>query len=52
MAKLAFRFDPELSWKSWSAVVIFSCGFAGLLLGVGVSERPGVSEADLFTKAY
>lgn len=52
MAKLAFRFDPELSWKSWSAIVIFSCGFAGLLLGVGVSERPGVSEADLFTKAY
>ena len=52
MAKLAFRFDPELSWKSWSAIVIFSCGFAGLSLGVGVSERPAVSEADLFTKAY
>ncbi len=52
MARLVFRFDPELSWKSWSAIVIFGCGFAGFLTGVGVSERPGVVEADLFTKAY
>lgn len=52
MARLVFRFDPELSWKSWSAIAIFGCGFAGLAMGVGVSERPGVSEADLFTRAY
>jgi Trk K+ transport system NAD-binding subunit len=52
MAKLVFRFDPELSWKSWSAIAIFGCGFVGLVAGVGVTERPGVSEADLFTKAY
>ncbi|MDH3991933.1 MAG: NAD-binding protein [Gammaproteobacteria bacterium] len=52
MARLVFRFDPELSWKSWSAIAIFSCGFVGLLAGVGVSERPGVAETDLFTKAY
>ncbi len=52
MAKLGFRFDPELSWKSWSAIAIFGCGFVGLVAGVGVTERPGVSEADLFTKAY
>jgi len=52
MAKLVFRFEPELSWKSWSAIVIFGCGFVGLVAGVGVTERPGVSEADLFTKAY
>lgn len=52
MAKLVFRFDPELSWKSWSAIVIFGCGFAGFVAGVGVSERPGIPEADLFTKAY
>ena len=52
MAKLVFRFDPELSWKSWSAIAIFGCGFVGLVAGVGVSERPGVPEADLFTKAY
>ena len=52
MAKLVFRFDPELSWKSWSAIAIFGCGFAGFVAGVGVSERPGIPEADLFTKAY
>ena len=52
MAKLVFRFDPELSWKSWSAIAIFGCGFVGLAAGVGVTERPGVSEADLLTKAY
>lgn len=52
MPKLFFRFDPDLSWKSWSAIAIFGCGFVGLLAGVGVSERPGVSEADLLTKAY
>ena len=52
MAKLVFRFDPELSWKSWSAIAIFGFGFVGLAAGVGVTERPGVSEADLLTKAY
>jgi Trk K+ transport system NAD-binding subunit len=52
MARLVLRFDPDLSWKSWSAVVIFGCGFVGLVAGVGVTERPDVSEADLFTKAY
>ena len=52
MARLVFRFDPELSWKSWSAIVIFGCGFAGFLTGVGVTERPGVSDTDLFTKSY
>ena len=52
MTTLDFRFDPELSWKSWSAILLFGCGFLGLVLGVGVSERPDVSEADLLTKAY
>jgi Trk K+ transport system NAD-binding subunit len=52
MTKLFFRFDPELSWKSWTAIAIFGCGFAGLVAGVGVSERPGVSEAGLLAKAY
>lgn len=52
MANFAFRFDPELSWKTWSAVVIFSMGFAGLLSGVGVSERSGLPDTDLLTKAY
>jgi len=52
MARLVFRFDPELTWKSWTAVIILGCGLAGLLVGVGVSERPGITEADFFTKAY
>ena len=52
MAKLVLRFDPALSWKSWSAIAIFGCGFAGLLAGVEVNERPGVPDADLLTKAY
>ena len=49
---LVLGFDADLSWKSWSAITLFGCGFLGLLLGVEVSERPGVPESDLFTKAY
>lgn len=52
MERLVLRFDPELSWKSWSAIAIFSFGLVGFLTGVGVTERPGVPEADLFIKAY
>lgn len=52
MTKLVFRFDPELSWKSWLAVILFSFAFIGLVAGVGLTERPGVAEAGLFTKAY
>lgn len=52
MAKLVFPFDPELSWKSWTAIAIFGCGYVGLLAGVGVTERSGVSEAGGFAKAY
>lgn len=52
MARSVFRFDPELSWKSWSAIVLFGAGFLGLLSGVEVSARPGVPQADLLTKAY
>lgn len=52
MARLVLRFDPELTWKSWTAVIILGCGLAGLLLGVGVSERPAVTDANFLTKAY
>lgn len=52
MNRLYLRFDPELSWKSWTAILLFGCGLAGLVLGVDVSERPGVPAEDLFTKAY
>jgi len=52
MKNLVSRFDADLSWKSWSAITIYGCGLLGFLAGVDVSERPGVTEADLFTKAY
>lgn len=52
MAGSVFRFDPELSWKSWSAIALFGCGLLGLLSGVEVSARPGVPQADLLTKVY
>ncbi|MEE4144830.1 MAG: NAD-binding protein, partial [Halieaceae bacterium] len=42
----------ELSWKSWTAIIIFGCGFYALVAGTGVSERPDVTGADLLTKAY
>ncbi len=52
MSRFVGRFDPELSWKSWTAIIIFGCGFFALVAGVGVSDRPAVPEADLLTKAY
>ena len=52
MKNLVLRFDADLSWKSWSAITLFGFGFMGLVMGVDVSERPGVPESDLFTKAY
>lgn len=52
MKNLVLRFDADLSWKSWSAITIFLCGLVGFAMGVDVSERPGIPEADFFTKAY
>jgi Trk K+ transport system NAD-binding subunit len=52
MARLIIPFDPELSWKSWSAITLFGFGLLGFMLGVGVSERPDLAEAGLLTKAY
>ena len=51
MTSLVARFDPELSWKSWSAITIFSFGFIGFAVGVEVSERPEVvvaAQHDIF----
>lgn len=44
--------DADLSWKSWGALILFSCGLLGFLSGVDVSERPGLPDEDFFTKAY
>ncbi|MFT4924900.1 MAG: voltage-gated potassium channel Kch [Phenylobacterium sp.] len=42
----------RLGWRSFAAVMLFFCGFIGLVMGVSMSERPSVVEADLLTKAY
>jgi Trk K+ transport system NAD-binding subunit len=52
MKNLVLRFDADLSWKSWSAITLFGFGFLGLAMGVEVSERPGLLETGLLTKAY
>ena len=52
MPRLVFRFDPELSWKSWTSIIIFCSGFSAFVLGVDVSDRPGVPDTNLLTKTY
>jgi Trk K+ transport system NAD-binding subunit len=52
VAQFQLYFDNRLNWKWWGALLLFSCGFLGFLSGVGVSERPGIPESDVFTKAY
>lgn len=52
MTNLDLRFDPELSWKSWSAITLFGFGFLGLVVGVDVSDRPGMPEADLLVLSH
>jgi Trk K+ transport system NAD-binding subunit len=52
IANFFLRYEPELSWKSWSAIAIFACGLIGFASGVSVSERPGMPESDLLAKAY
>jgi len=52
MPNLIFRFDPALSWRSWTAILIFGAGFFGFVMGVNVSDRPDVVDTGLLTKAY
>jgi hypothetical protein len=51
MASEFFR-TPTLGWRWYAAVGLFLCGFGGLILGVGLTERPDVAGADWLTKAY
>lgn len=42
----------RLGWRSFAAVVVFFSGLFGLLVGVSLSERPDVVDANFLTKAY
>lgn len=42
----------NLSWRWSAAVLLFTCAFCGLLMGVSLSERPDIQSADVLTKAY
>jgi voltage-gated potassium channel Kch len=39
-------------WRGLLLVLVFGCGLAGFLSGAEVSERPGVSQAQVLTKIY
>ncbi len=39
-------------WRWGAALGLFLFAFGGLLLGVSLTERPGVTDASLLTKAY
>lgn len=52
MRVFRWQFDPDLSWKSRGALILFASGLVGFLSGVDVSERPGLPDEDILTKAY
>ena len=42
----------SVNWRWSVAMLLYSAGLAGMLMGVGLSERPEAAEAGLLTKAY
>ena len=42
----------NINWRPWAAGCLFLFGFVGLEAGVGLSERPNISDADWLAKAY
>ena len=52
MSQLQLHFKTNLNWKWWGVLILFTCGFVGFLSGVEVSDRPGLPESSIFTKAY
>lgn len=42
----------KLGWRWPAAAILFMCAFWGFNLGVGLSERPDISQSDILTKAY
>ena len=43
---------PGLDWRWGAALTLFLFAFCGFLFGVSLTERPGVVDAGLLTKAY
>lgn len=41
-----------VNWRWFAALLFYSAGFSGLLMGVGLSERPDTVDAGVLTKAY
>lgn len=42
----------RINWRWAAAGFLFGCAFVGLLMGVGLTERPEVADAGALTKAY
>ena len=42
----------KISWRWCCAIALFLMAFFAFLLGVSLSERPSVQQADMLTKAY
>jgi voltage-gated potassium channel Kch len=42
----------RINWRWAAAASFFLCALFGLIMGVGLSERPGVTESGVLTKAY
>ncbi len=43
---------PWMPWRWVLLIGVFTCGLSAFFLGVGVTARPGVPDASLFTKVY
>jgi Trk K+ transport system NAD-binding subunit len=48
----AYRRPWRINWRWSAALLLYAAGLTGMLLGVGLSERPEIAEAGLLTKAY
>jgi Trk K+ transport system NAD-binding subunit len=44
--------EYKIGWRWWAAAGLFMCGFAGLLAGTSLTERPDVVASGWLTKAY
>ncbi|MEJ2089728.1 MAG: NAD-binding protein, partial [Gammaproteobacteria bacterium] len=42
----------RINWRWAAAALFFLCAMLGLLMGVGLTERPDVASSSLLTKAY
>jgi voltage-gated potassium channel Kch len=42
----------SVNWRWFVALLLYGAGLAGMLLGVGLSERPEAADAGVLTKAY